>query len=200
MLNRKYRQIRTLQARIDKLVEQRDEARRERDAAVWFTGRLAQQDPDAPGPNWEAAAKQIAKDRAEADRAAKWEIQRLEAVIQDWAELSAVGTRRLQRLAQTVLANRRTITEQTATIAGQAERLAKWEGGDRALMPPPRTGADAVAQLIEERRINALLIEQVRGQADQLAILQKANEAKYWRLARRAAAVSATPPALKAAS
>jgi hypothetical protein len=188
MFNRKQ-----LQARIDRLIEQRDEACRERDAAVWFTGRLAQQDPDAPGPNWEAAAKQIAADRAKADQATKWQIAKADDINSGWIELCAAGNRRVIRLARGAARYRKTISEQAATIAAQAERLAKYEGGGRALMPPPRTGADAVAQLLEAKKQLALRDEQIRKLDGQIQKLETANAAGDWQVQTRWGAMPGGP-------
>lgn len=50
-------------------------------------------------PNWEAIAKQLAKDRADADRAAKREIDRLQDVAEGWVALASRDLKRSRRLA-----------------------------------------------------------------------------------------------------
>lgn len=138
-------------------------------------------------------AERFANDRIKAAAADAREMAELREVAEAWASLARADQTRAERILSAAVRFR-------ARINALQEKLDKYEGCDRALMPPPRTGADAVTQLIEERRVTARLTDQVRKQEEQLAILQKANEAKYWRLARRAAAVADRPLALKAAS
>lgn len=143
--------------------------------------------PAGNAPDWEAVAKQLASDRTKAERAAKWEIGRLESIIQGWGELSAAGTRRIQRLARATARNRKTITEQAATIAEQADRLDRWEGGDRALKLAARPGDDAESQLADARRSLANKDEHIRSLDARLAILETANRSTDWQSAMQQA-------------
>jgi predicted RNase H-like nuclease (RuvC/YqgF family) len=185
MLNRKIRQIRTLQARLERVVQQRDEAVTERDAAVRLNGRLAQQ-VDAPdAPDWEAAAKQIAKDRAEAEHANRWHIGRLKADIDGLAELCNKADRRLQRLARAVWRLRKTLADQEAVIAELTRRVDHWEGGDRALRDAVPAASDA-ARIAELERELARRNEQIRGLDRQIAVLETANRSTDWQQLRAA--------------
>jgi hypothetical protein len=182
MLNRK--KIRTLQARLERVANQRDEAVKERDAAVWLNGRLAQQ-VDAPdAPDWEAAAKQIAADRAQAHRADRWHIGRLEADLDGLVELCAIGTRRLQRLARAVWRLRKTVADQNAVIAELTRRVDHWEGGDRALRDAIPVSQNAAAQIADLKHTVALRDQQLHELTNQLEILQKANASTDWQQLR----------------
>lgn len=138
--------------------------------------------------------ERFAGDRIKAATGDAREMARLQEVAEAWAALARADQTRADRILQSAIRFRDRIN----TLQ---EQIAKYEGGDRAVMNAPRTGADAVAQLIEARAVIARQREQIHKQEDQLAILQKANEAKYWRLARRAAAaVPEAPVPLQAAS
>ncbi|MCX4751718.1 hypothetical protein OG455_41855 [Kitasatospora sp. NBC_01287] len=126
-------------------------------------------------PDWEAIAKQLATDRTKAERADRWQIARLEADRDVWIELSAAANRRIKRLARGAARYRKALAEQGSLIADQATRLDRWEGGDRALMPLPRTGADAVSQLNETRKQLAQRVDQITKLEALLATLQQAN-------------------------
>lgn len=127
--------------------------------------------------DWEAVAKQLAADRTKAERAANWEIGRLEAIIQGWTELSAAGTRRIHRLARVVARHRKTITEQAATIVDLTGRLDRWEGGDRAISPAPPPGTGLAAQLADAKRQIATRDAHIKSLDARLATLELANRA-----------------------
>jgi hypothetical protein len=160
MLNRKIQRIRTLEARLEQAIAQRDDAREELDSAVRLNSRLAQQVDAQPAPvDWEAVATQIAHDRTEAHRADRWHIGRLEADIDGLTEMCAIGTRWLQRLARAVWHLRKANAEKDAELACQAAQLSKlrdkieeYEGGDRAVKLAPVIEGPARCGRLPRRR------------------------------------------------
>ncbi|WP_327066773.1 hypothetical protein [Kitasatospora sp. NBC_01302] len=138
-------------------------------------------------PDWEAIGKQLARDRVQADRAAKWEIAKLEQLIQDWVELAASGQRRLLRVLRACARYRREISElrtvnrelQDANT-GLTERLDRVEGPDRALGLARPIGDDAASQIADLQKRLAARTAQLLALEDERALLQRANEAADW--------------------
>lgn len=177
MFNSK-REIERLNVRIAQLVDERDEARDERDVAVDLNGRLAQQVPDPA-------------DQAKAERATQHQINHFRDAYEVAAEAAAIDKRRIHRFARAAARYRAEIGELQVKLADREERLERFEGCDRALIPPPRTGANAVAQLNETRKQLAKKTEQLLALEAQLSILQRANEAGDWKSGRQAAHLQA---------
>lgn len=155
MYQRKTRQIRTLQSRLDRVVEQRDEAIKERDAAVQLNGRLATKVEQ----NGTADAKEMARLRTVAEKQAKdsrrarrGEELLARAAVRYWAEIGRL---------------RKAVAERDARIAELEDRL----GGDRAIKAAVPRKDPAVAEL-------RLAKEQIAKMDAQLQILEKANAAQ----------------------
>lgn len=164
------RQIRDQRATIDRVVEERDEARKEAADAVRQNGRLIIK----------------AQDQGAADAR---EMARLQAVAETWVALAAADKRRSERFGRALVRCwaeigrlRKTVAARDVSIKALQDRLIDREGGDRAVMlPVPRKDPAAT----ERRELKA----HIAKLEAQLHVLQTANENADWRTNRVGAAL-----------
>jgi chromosome segregation ATPase len=124
VLYAKQRRINELEARCTVLRRKLDEKRSVSESTA----------PAATVPvvDWEGVAKQLASDRTKAERAGQWRATRLEADLDGWIELAALGARRVARLVracaryrQTIAALQRDLRSAKVRTAQETERANK---------------------------------------------------------------------------
>lgn len=124
MYNRKARQVRTLQARVDRLVDQRDQATKELDAAVRLNGRLAAQLDGLPPDDSEIARlRRLATSRGADAQAAALRIKRLQRGAARYREQIGRHLAEEKRLRHELVKQRLEFMERTVGLEEELGKL-----------------------------------------------------------------------------